>query len=212
MSDDNEAITWNVILLGESEVGKKEIFPYKINDFNSRLPIISSFITNTLEVEKNQYVRFVIWDTAGEEKYRSVNKIFYKNASVCILVYDITRKSSFEQLKNYWIKEIKEFCPKDTSNSKNIFIILIIVLVLVGNRYDRYAFQEVDNSEAKAFAKEIDAIYRCVSNKHRESIEDLYRDIGRKFLNPNYIVDNYEQIDRKKNVKFTKKLNKYINY
>ena len=207
MSDDNEVIACKVILLGEGGVGKTEIVPFKINDFNSRLPI-----TYTLEVEKNQYVRFEIWDTAGEEKYLSLAKVFYKNASVCILVYDITRKSSYEEIKNYWIKEIKEFGPKDISNSKYIFIILIIVLALVGNRYDRYAFQEVDNSEAKAFAKEIDAIYRCVSNKQRESIVDLYRDIGRKFLNPNYIVDNYEQIDRKKNVKFTKKLNKYINY
>ena len=46
-------------------------------------------------------------DTAGQEKYRAMAKVFYKNAAVCILVYDITRRASFEELKKYWITELK---------------------------------------------------------------------------------------------------------
>ena len=57
--------------------------------------------------EENQSIRFEIWDTAGQEKYRALAKSFYKNAAVCILVYDITRKSSFEELKKYWVQDIK---------------------------------------------------------------------------------------------------------
>ena len=52
-------------------------------------------------------IKFEIWDTAGQEKYRSLAKVFYKNSSACILVYDITRRNSFEELKNFWINEIK---------------------------------------------------------------------------------------------------------
>ena len=56
----------------------------------------------------DEIFKIEIWDTAGQERYRALAKVFYKNADVCILVYDITRKSSFTELKNYWIKEIKE--------------------------------------------------------------------------------------------------------
>ena len=54
-------------------------------------------------------------DTAGQERYRSITSAYYKNAAVCILVFDITRKSSFDALKNYWFKEIKENAKKDVS-------------------------------------------------------------------------------------------------
>ena len=70
--------------------------------------------------DENQSIKFEIWDTAGQERYRALAKVFYKNAAVCVLVYDITRKTSFNELKNYWIKEIKENAQKDVS--KKIFI------------------------------------------------------------------------------------------
>ena len=69
--------------------------------------------------EKNKSIKYEIWDTAGQEKYRSLAKIFYKNASVCILVYDITKRQSFEELKLYWIEEIKAQAPKDISKLRN---------------------------------------------------------------------------------------------
>ena len=64
----------------------------------------------------NQSIKFEIWDTAGQEEYRALAKVFYKNAAVCILVYDITRKNSFEELKNYWVNEIKANALPNISN------------------------------------------------------------------------------------------------
>ena len=62
----------------------------------------ASFASKTMMLEKeNQSIKFEIWDTAGQERYRSLAKVFYKNASVCILVYDITRRASFDELKKY---------------------------------------------------------------------------------------------------------------
>ena len=61
---------------------------------------------------ENQTIKFEIWDTAGQERFRSLAKVFYKNAAVCILVYDITRRNSFEELKKYWVNEIKENTKK----------------------------------------------------------------------------------------------------
>jgi Ras-related protein Rab-11A len=54
-----------------------------------------------------------IWDTAGQEKYKALAKIFYKDAGVALLVYDITRKESFDEIKNYWIGQIKDHAPKN---------------------------------------------------------------------------------------------------
>ena len=66
------------------------------------------------------------------------------------------------------------------------YLILNIVLALVGNKADMYQFEEVTNDEGKSYAKEINAIYRRVSGKNNQEVEDLYKIIGNKFLNPNY--------------------------
>ena len=63
----------------------------------------------------NQSIQFEIWDTAGQEKYRSLAKVFYKNASACILVYDITKKDTFQELKNFWINEVTSNAPENMS-------------------------------------------------------------------------------------------------
>ena len=54
-----------------------------------------------------------IWYTAGQEKYRALTSIFYKDAAIAILVYDITNEDSFKELQNYWYMQIKEGAPKD---------------------------------------------------------------------------------------------------
>ena len=63
--------------------------------------------------DHDKNIKFDIWDTAGQEKFRSLTKIFYKDAAVAILVYDITRKSSFEEITNYWINQLKENANKN---------------------------------------------------------------------------------------------------
>ena len=113
------ATNCKVVLIGESGVGKTSIISrYITNTFNSQqLPTTgATFISKTIILEdENSSIKFELWDTAGQERYRALAKVFYKNAAVCVLVYDITRKSSYEALKNYWIKEIKQNIPPDTS-------------------------------------------------------------------------------------------------
>ena len=79
----------------------------------------ANFVTkNVIMEDDNQSIKFEIWDTAGQERYRALAKVFYKNAAVCVLVYDITRKTSFNELKNYWYKEIKENAQSNVSKKK----------------------------------------------------------------------------------------------
>jgi small GTP-binding protein len=125
MSEPEEgAATCKVVLIGESGVGKTSIISrYTNNTFKSQLMSTpgANFVTKNIILEdENQSIKFEIWDTAGQERYRALAKVFYKNAAVCVLVYDITRKTSFNELKNYWYKEIKENAQKDVS--KIIFI------------------------------------------------------------------------------------------
>ena len=123
MADSQEgAITCKVVLIGESGVGKTSIISRYINNtFKSQLMSTpgANFVTkNVIMEDDNQSIKFEIWDTAGQERYRSLAKVFYKNAAVCVLVYDITRKTSFNELKNYWYKEIKENAQSNVSKKK----------------------------------------------------------------------------------------------
>ena len=107
-----------VVLLGESGVGKTCIINRFINDsfsedeHSSAIPTFSAK-TMTFDEFQGKNLKFEIWDTAGQEKYRAVNKLFYTDADIAILVYDITQENSFKEIKQYWYKQIKEYASKD---------------------------------------------------------------------------------------------------
>ncbi len=107
------SISYKVILLGESSVGKTSII-YRLtqNKFSDiTISTINEFFTEKNLMIKGNKISLQIWDTAGEEKYRSIVKNYYKGSIAAILVYDITNKQSFEEIKNFWYKEIKQFNP-----------------------------------------------------------------------------------------------------
>ena len=118
--EDDEAQTCKVVLLGESGVGKTCIIARFINNtFEENLISTTgaSYAGKTMTFDEydGKSIRFEIWDTAGQEKYRSLTKIFYKDATAAILVYDITRKESFEEIQKYWYNQIKDHAPKNIS-------------------------------------------------------------------------------------------------
>ena len=118
--EDDGSQTCKVVLLGESCVGKTCIIARFINNtFEENLISTTGASyagkTMTFDEYEGKSIKFEIWDTAGQEKYRSLTKIFYKDAGAAILVYDITRKESFEEIQKYWINQIKDFAPKNIS-------------------------------------------------------------------------------------------------
>ena len=73
-----------------------------------------TFVEKEVEYKEHQKsIKFQIWDTAGQEKYRSINKLFYSDANIAILVYDITRKETFEEIRNYWYQQVVDNSPKN---------------------------------------------------------------------------------------------------
>ena len=85
---------------------------------------------------------FEIWDTAGQEKYRALTKMFYKDASIAILVYDITREESFEQIRDFWVDQLKENAPKN------------MIMAIAANKSDLIAEEKVDETEARNLTEE----------------------------------------------------------
>lgn len=113
--DDDDDI--KVILVGEVATGKTSLINTSIGlEFKDKLESTqSSSIMQKKIIINDQTYTINLWDTIGQEQYRSLTKIFYKDAAAAILVYDITRKDSFLELKNYWYDQVKETAPKNIS-------------------------------------------------------------------------------------------------
>ena len=191
MSD--KANSCKVVLLGESGVGKTCIISRYVNntyDEKSETTNGASYASKVIDLEQyKQSLRFDIWDTAGQEKYRSLTKFFYKDAAIAILVYDITRRDSFEEVRKYWYEQLK------TCGEKNI------VIGLAGNRCDMFDKEAVTEEEARSFANEIGAQFQLTSAFKNLGIEDLFRMVGCKYLDPNFQDKiNDETKEEKKNI------------
>ena len=116
-SDPEIPLEIKVVLLGETAVGKTSIISRFVDGkfVSNFVPTMSGAYSSKIQEfkEDNKKLKFEIWDTAGQEKYRSLTQIFYKDASIAILVYDITDSDSFEELQNYWYKQLQECAPKN---------------------------------------------------------------------------------------------------
>ena len=183
----NEPISVKVVLLGESGVGKTSIInQFTLKKFNPKCntSVSAQFTSKTIEFpEHNKKIRFDIWDTVGQEKYRSLTKIFYKDAKIIILVYDITTEFSFKALKEYWYTE-----TQNNTDGEPIY-------ALCANKYDLYDKQVVKNEDGKQFADEIHAIFQNTSAASDTGINNLFENLGKKVINPAF---DYKKADKEK--------------
>ena len=183
-----------VVLLGETGVGKTSIisqFTTHTFDPHRETSLSAQFISKTVDFQDiGQSIKFDIWDTVGQEKYRSLAKIFYKDAKVIIFVYDITRTETFEGLKNYWYDETKNNTDGEP------------ILAVVANKIDLYANSKVSNNDGKAFADQIGAIFQTTSALSDSGISTLFDNVGKKYLIPGY---DYQSEDKQAQEQFLKK-------
>ena len=184
-SGSQDPIRCKTILVGDSGVGKTTIIGRYINKYNpNEKNTIGASFTNKLENIDDKQILFEIWDTAGQERFRSINSIFYQDAYICILVYDITCKKSFDSLKEYWYKAVKE------GGSENI------IFHVAGNKIDLFDKEEVERNDVKDYCDNIDADFSFISATQNAYIDDLFRKIAKKFINSDFF-ENKEKSKEK---------------
>ena len=187
MSSQKKPPSCKVVLVGDSGVGKTCIISRYISGaFNQNSPSTNgaSYASKLINFEElKKTISLDIWDTAGQEKYKSLTKFFYKDAAVAILVYDVTNRNSFESMKNFWYGQIQDF------GSKNI------ILGVAGNKCDMYEKEEVNENEGKEFAESIGAFFEITSAKNNTGINELFDTASNKFVYPN--GNSNEQKDQK---------------
>ena len=165
MGDKPESI--KITLLGSCGVGKTCIAQRYINNIfkENYISTTASYLQKQI-TRNNKYYQLDIWDTAGQEKYRALGKNFYKDAFIVIIVYDITRNDSFDELKKIWYPDVLQYGEKKP------------ILAVVGNKCDLYEEKEiVDEDEARKFAEEINAKFMIVSAKSNINIQNLFSDL-----------------------------------
>ena len=177
---------FKVVLVGDSGVGKTSIIAQFIDQNfqeDQQSTTGGTFFSKSVICDGGKILKFEIWDTAGQEKYRSLTRMFYKDSNAAVMVYDVTRKDSFEGLKNYWTGQIKESSPEN------------IILAIAANKSDLIEQEAVDEGEARNYAKELNALFVSTSAKSSEGINSLFEEIAKKYTGSTTITIQEDEKD-----------------
>ena len=169
-----DPLTCKIVLVGETGVGKTAIISRYTLDTFKKGQQPSTMASRTMKEiiipEFNRKLKFDIWDTAGQEKYRALTKFFYKDAAIAIMVYDITRRESFDEVSNYWSTQVRE-CASES-----------LIIGIAGNKSDLFDQEQVKEMEGKTLAKELGAVYQLTSAMNGSGIITLFQKLGSEYL------------------------------
>ncbi|KAG0499851.1 hypothetical protein HPP92_004106 [Vanilla planifolia] len=168
-----------VVLIGDSGVGKSNILSrFTRNEFclESKSTIGVEFATRTLQVE-GRIIKAQIWDTAGQERYRAITSAYYRGALGALLVYDITKPTTFENIGR-WLKELRDHADSN------------IVISLIGNKTDLKHLRAVASEDAQSYAEKEGLSFIETSALEATNVEqafqlilaEIYRIISKKNL------------------------------
>jgi len=157
-----------LIIVGDTAVGKTSLVlrfcdgAFEPKSYLSTVGV--DFKTKVLKIEDRK-VKIQIWDTAGQERFRNITRAYYRGANGIILVYDVTSRSSFENIK-IWMQDIKKNSKGDQP------------LVLIGNKADKKKDQAVQPDEGEALAKELGVHFFEASAKVRYNVDESFLHIA----------------------------------
>lgn len=177
--DEEYDYLFKVVLIGDSGVGKSNLLSrFTRNEFNldSKSTIGVEFATKSIQVDAKT-VKAQIWDTAGQERYRAITSAYYRGAVGALLVYDISKQVTFENVER-WLKELRDHAEQN------------IVIMLVGNKSDLRHKRAVSTEAAMSFAEannlafiETSALDATgVDEAFRQILTEIYRLMSRKAM------------------------------
>ena len=186
MSTSNEVeFVFKILLLGDSEVGKScFLMRYSDNVFveNYITTIGLDYKLKSVKLDSGKTIKVQLWDTAGQDKYRTIAKNYFKGSHGILLLYDITKQSSFNNIRE-WIQDIREeVSPK-------------AIIFLIGNKIDLADQRKISKEKGIELAEEyklpffeasaksgenVDEVFKALYKKISEVYGDLEREIGSK--------------------------------
>ena len=181
--DENYEILIKLVILGDVSVGKSNfLYRFVDGEFNPIhvATVGFDFKSRVWEIPNlKKKVKFQIWDTAGQEKYMSINKNLFQRVQGIILMYDITREETFNNLSK-WMEHIKE-------NANGI------PLILIGNKSDLNNERKVNEEDGKAFAKNNKIIFLEASAKIGTNVEESFMKLSELIIENQNYIDNKEK-------------------
>ncbi|KAL9644573.1 hypothetical protein ABK040_015312 [Willaertia magna] len=163
---------FKLVLVGDSGTGKSSILmQFTEDEFKEHIsPTIGvDFKVKFIEAKKKR-VKLTIFDTAGQERFRTLTSSYYRNAHAVILVYDVTRKETFDNIQN-WLKECNLYATYEDC-----------VKLLVGNKIDLKEKREVSEQQGDTFARQNNMLYIETSAKTREGIDQAFEEVAHQIL------------------------------
>ena len=163
---------FKVLVLGDPSVGKS-CFLIRYTDDTFQDVYLSTIGMDCkykdVVLEEDKSIRLQIWDTAGQDRFRSITKNLYKGASGIMLIYDITNRKSFDNVKT-WVNSIRE----EVSNK--------VVIVLVGNKVDLEKKRQVETEKGEKIADEFDMPFFECSALTGENINKAFETLAKKLV------------------------------
>ena len=159
------------IIVGDTAVGKSCLllqFTDKRFQPVHDLTIGVEFGSRTIAVS-GQQVKLQIWDTAGQEKFRSITRSYYRGAVGALLVYDITRRETFEHL-TAWLEDCRKYSSQATT------------IMLIGNKADLEHSRVVSTEEGKAFAEKNGIFFYETSSKTAQNVDEAFINVAKEIF------------------------------